>query len=141
MVGCTRRPGKRAEVRFADPPWNEQSAEWQIRDQQVPADHPAREVVEAMKHLDLTPLFALYLGRGSRPIRPDLMLAIVADRNPLGAAAARPVVPRHGRTLCSNGRASGSGRRGLVGTTLPIASRPCSNSGMRRCFKLLGNGE
>ena len=77
MVGCTRRPGKRATVPFADPPWNELSCEWQIRDQEVPANHPARVVVEAMKQLDLTPLFASYVGTGSLPIRPDLMLAIV----------------------------------------------------------------
>jgi len=30
-----------------------------------------------MKQLDLTPLFALYLGAGVPPIRPDLMLAVV----------------------------------------------------------------
>ena len=77
MVGCTRRPGKRAKVRFADPPWNEQSEEWQVRDQQVSPDHPAREVVEAMRQLDLTPLFALYLGAGVPAIRPDLMMAVV----------------------------------------------------------------
>jgi transposase len=77
MIGCTRRPRKSAKVRFAEPPWDERSDEWQIRDQQVPADHSAREVVEAMKQLDLTPLFALYLGVGKPPIRPDLMLAVV----------------------------------------------------------------
>ena len=48
MVGCTRRPRKRAKVQFAEPPWNERSDEWQARDQQVAADHPAREVVEAI---------------------------------------------------------------------------------------------
>jgi hypothetical protein len=84
MVGCTRRPRKRPKVRFADPPWDEQSDEWQARDEQVPADHPAREVVEAMKHLDLAPLFALYLGAGKRPIRPDLMLTIVLIEIRLG---------------------------------------------------------
>jgi hypothetical protein len=63
-------------VRFAEPPWNERSAEWQIRDQQVSADHPAREVVEAMKQLDLTPLYDCYLGVGVPPIRPDLMLTV-----------------------------------------------------------------
>jgi transposase len=47
-----------------------------MRDQQVSAEHPAREVVEAMKQLDLTPLLALYLGAGLPPIRPDLMLAV-----------------------------------------------------------------
>jgi len=77
MVGCTRRPRKGARIKFADPPWNEGSDEWQIRDEQISVDHPAREVVEAMRELDLTPLFALYLGVGKRPIRPDLMLAVV----------------------------------------------------------------
>ena len=84
MVGCTRRPRKRAEVRFAEPPWDERSDEWQVRDQQLPADHLAREVVEAMKQLALTPLFALYLGAGLPPIRPDLMLAIVLIEIRLG---------------------------------------------------------
>jgi hypothetical protein len=84
MVGCMRRPRKGAKVRFADPPWKERSDEWQLRDEQVPADHPAREVVEAMKRLDMTPLFALYLGAGVPPIRPDLMLAIVLIEIRLG---------------------------------------------------------
>jgi len=84
MVGCTRRPGKRAEIRFADPPWNVWSDEWQIRDRQVPAEHPARAVMEAMKQLNLTPLFDLYIGAGSPPIRPDLMLAIVLIEIRLG---------------------------------------------------------
>lgn len=84
MVGCTRRPRKRAKVQFAEPPWNERSDEWQIRNRQVSADHPAREIVEAMRQLDLTPLFALYLGAGVPPIRPDLMLAIVLIEIRLG---------------------------------------------------------
>ena len=84
MVGCTRRPRKSAKVQFAPPPWNERSDEWQIRDQQVSADHPGREVVEAMKELDLRPLFGLYLGAGVPPIRPDLMLAVVLIEIRLG---------------------------------------------------------
>ena len=74
MVGCTRRPRKRAKVQFAEPPWNERSDEWQVRDQQVPVDHPARGVVEAMKQLDLTPLFALYARRrlAADPSRSDV---------------------------------------------------------------------
>jgi transposase len=72
-----RRPRKRVKVRFAEPPWNERSDEWQILDQRVSADHPARAVVEAMKQLDLTPLYNLYFGTGSPPIRPDLMLTVV----------------------------------------------------------------
>jgi transposase len=82
MVGCMRRPRKR--VQFADPPWNERSDEWQVRDQQVASWHPARAVVEAMKQLDLTALFALYRGAGVPPIRPDLMLAIVLIEIRLG---------------------------------------------------------
>lgn len=77
MVGCTRRPRKRGHVQFAEPPWNERSDEWQVRDQQVSVDHLARAVVEAMKQLDLTPLYNLYFGTGSPPIRPDLMLTVV----------------------------------------------------------------
>jgi transposase len=84
MVGCTRRPRKGTEVRFAEPPWNEQSDEWQARDREVSASHPAREVIETMRQLDLTPLFALYLGTGVPPIRPDLMLAIVLIEIRLG---------------------------------------------------------
>ena len=89
MVGCTRRPSKRAEARFAVPPWDEQSAEWQVRDEQVPAGHVARKIIEAMEQLDLKPLFALYLGVGSSPIRPDLMLRIVLIETRLGRP--RPV--------------------------------------------------
>ena len=84
MIGCTRRPDKKAEVRFAEPPWNERSDEWQVLDQQVPTKHPAREVVLVMRQLDLTPLFALYRGAGLPPIRPDLMLAIVLIEIRLG---------------------------------------------------------
>ena len=84
MVGCTRRPGKRAEIRFADPPWNESSDEWRTRDQEIPADHLARAVVKAMRDLDLTPLFNSYRGSGSRPTRPDLMLAIALVEIRLG---------------------------------------------------------
>ena len=84
MVGCTKRSDKRAKVRFADPPWNEQSSEWQSLEEQVPEKHLARSVVETMKQLDLTPLFASYVGVGSLPIRPDLMLAIVLIEIRLG---------------------------------------------------------
>jgi hypothetical protein len=84
MVGCWKRLRKRAKVRFAEPPWNERSDEWKVRDQQVPTDHTAREVVEAMKQLDLKPLFALYLGVGKPPIRPDLMLVVVLIEIRLG---------------------------------------------------------
>ena len=98
MVGCTRRPGKRAEIRFADPPWNERSDEWQARDRQVPANHLARDVLEAVKQLNLTPLFALYRGSGSRPTRPDLMLAVALIEIRLG----RPRPGQWFRDACEN---------------------------------------
>lgn len=140
MVGCTRRPGKRAEIRFADPPWNERSDEWQIRDRQVPVEHPARAVVEAMKQLNVTPLFDLYVGAGSPPIRPDLMLAIARLKSGWDGLSLANGSAMHERTWSFNGRASESVRRGLVGMTLLIASRPCSNSGTPRCFNSLGKG-
>jgi hypothetical protein len=67
------RPG----TRFAEPPWNEQSAPWRQLDTQLPPDHLAREICQAMSRLDLTALYNSYAGRGKAPHRPDLMLAIV----------------------------------------------------------------
>jgi hypothetical protein len=84
MVGRTRRSGKRTAVRFADPPWNEQSAYWQKLDREVADDHVARSVVEAVKSLDLKPLYDSYLGVGSPPIRPDLMLRMVLIETRMG---------------------------------------------------------
>jgi hypothetical protein len=45
-------------VRFAEPPWNEQSVPWRQIDAQLPPDHLAREIRQAMTHLDLTVLYA-----------------------------------------------------------------------------------
>jgi hypothetical protein len=67
----------RPETRFAEPPWNEQSAPWRQIDAQLQPDHLAREIRQAMPRLDLTVLYDSYAGRGKTPHRPDLMLAIV----------------------------------------------------------------
>jgi hypothetical protein len=67
------RPG----TRFAEPPWNEQSAPWRQIDAQLQPDHLAREIQQAMPRLDLTALYDSYAGRGKTPHRPDLMLAMV----------------------------------------------------------------
>jgi hypothetical protein len=64
-------------ARFAPAPWNEQTAFWRQLDEQLPHDHLAREIRDAMAHLDLAPLYHTYSGRGKAPHRPDLMLAIV----------------------------------------------------------------
>ena len=67
------RPGPH----FAEPPWNAESTPWRQIDAQLPPDHLAREIRQAMPRLDLTELYGSYAGRGKMPQRPDLMLAIV----------------------------------------------------------------
>jgi hypothetical protein len=76
MVGSPS-PEARPVIRFAEPPWNEQSAPWRQIDAQLRPDHLAREIRQAMPRLDLTPLYHSYAGRGKTPHRPDLLLAIV----------------------------------------------------------------
>lgn len=73
----TLSPDAKLRARFAEPPWNDQSAPWRQIEAQLPQDHLAREIRQAMIHLDLTTLYASYAGRGKVPHRPDLMLAIV----------------------------------------------------------------
>ena len=76
MVGDQCHDAKTV-VHFAEPPWNVQSAPWRQIDAELPHDHLAREIRQAMTHLDLTVLYDSYAGRGKAPHRPDLMLAIV----------------------------------------------------------------
>src|SRR5215813_5623225 len=76
MVGKPS-PHAKLMVRFAEPPWNVQSAPWLQLDTHLSHDHLAREIRQAMTHLDLTELYDSYAGRGKAPHRPDLMLAIV----------------------------------------------------------------
>ena len=70
-------PDAKTWDRFAAPPWTEHSESWRQLDEQLPPDHLAREIRDAMPLLDLSPLYATYRGRGKAPHRPDLMLAIV----------------------------------------------------------------
>ncbi len=63
--------------RFATPPWTTASEEWQALDQRLPADHLARRIAEAVDRLDLSPLWASYLGVGKRALRPDLLFKAV----------------------------------------------------------------
>jgi len=76
-MGRKPSPDAKLVARFAEPPWHEQSALWHQLDAQLPHDHLAREIRQAMTHLDLTALYDSYAGRGKVPHRPDLMLAIV----------------------------------------------------------------
>src|SRR4051794_20675944 len=63
--------------RFAPPPWDHLSPRWLQIEDTLPADHRARAIDEAVDQLDLTDLFASYLGVGSKAHRPDLFLKIV----------------------------------------------------------------
>jgi hypothetical protein len=70
MVGdCIR--GAKTQSRFAPPPWTEQSASWRQIDVQLPADHLAREIRDAIPRLDMTPLYASYAGRDKAAHRLD----------------------------------------------------------------------
>jgi transposase len=62
--------------RFAPPPWDRQSPQWVQIEATLPADHLVRAIDPAIDQLDLTTLFASYLGVGSKAHRPDLMLKI-----------------------------------------------------------------
>ncbi len=75
-----RRPATqpvKAARRFAPPPWDRSSPQWQDIDGRLPEDHPARLIDQAVDHLDLSALFDSYAGTGSPAYRPDLMLKIV----------------------------------------------------------------
>ena len=63
--------------RFAMPPWDRHSPEWLAINDDLPADHLARQIDAAVDQFDLTALFASYAGVGSQAHRPDLMLKIV----------------------------------------------------------------
>jgi hypothetical protein len=76
-MGGKPSPDAKLVARFAEPPWNEQSALWRQIDAQLSPDHLAREIRQAMARLDLASLYDSYAGRGKAPYRPDLMLAIV----------------------------------------------------------------
>ena len=43
----------------------------------LPEDHPARFVVDMVEQLDVSPLVAVYEGRGSKPYHPRMMLALL----------------------------------------------------------------
>jgi transposase len=62
---------------FAPPPWDHRSPQWLQIEDSLPADHRARAIDEAVDQLDLTALFASYLGVGSKAHRPDLFLKVV----------------------------------------------------------------
>jgi len=77
MVSRRMRLGKTdTDVQFADPPWDESHSQWEDIDDRLPQNHLARQIDQAVDRLDLAFLFESYQGRGSLPLRPDLMLKI-----------------------------------------------------------------
>ena len=46
----------------------------------LPEDHLARFVVDMVERLDVSPLVAVYEGRGSKPYHPRMMLGVVVLR-------------------------------------------------------------
>lgn len=74
---CTPLPTPSRAGRFAPPPWDRHSPDWQRLDQKLPPDHLARQIDRAVDQLDLTALFASYGGTGSLAGRPDLLLKVV----------------------------------------------------------------
>ena len=65
------------EIEFAPTPWDKTSVEWQARDQRMPEPHVAREIERAVEQLDLSAVYATYQGRGSPPVRPDLLVKMI----------------------------------------------------------------
>jgi len=62
--------------RFSQPPWSEESPQWQTLDHQLRPDHKARLVRAFVNQVDLSELTAVYRGSGSEAYLPDLMLKI-----------------------------------------------------------------
>ena len=84
MVGQRRPAGKASRVRFAAPYWDEDHPRWRQLDEELPPDHVARQVVAAMRLLNLKPLYQSYSASGSPATRPDLMLRIALIEIHLG---------------------------------------------------------
>ena len=83
MIGRRKRPlNVDTEVVFAEPVWDHTTAAWREIDSRISENHLAREVDAAVDQLDLGELAASYEGRGTPPLRPDLMLKLVMyERN------------------------------------------------------------
>jgi transposase len=63
--------------RFAPLPWHPEHPQWLAFDAELPPDHLARFIDQAVGQLDLDPLFADYGGTGSLAHPPDRLLAAI----------------------------------------------------------------
>ena len=77
MVGRMLRQDK-PEVWFAPPLWKEEDDRRQAIEERLPPGHLARRIDAGVDRLDLEPLIESYAGRGTAPLRPDLMLKLVS---------------------------------------------------------------
>jgi transposase len=59
------------------PPLPPHCPAWTDLDQQLPPEHLARRIAQAVTQLDLQPLHDVYGRTGSPPYRPDLLLAVL----------------------------------------------------------------
>jgi transposase len=64
-------------VPFLRPPWDDDHPDFRRLDQQLPADHHARWLRQAVARLDLTPLRRAYANRGSLAHPPEQLLPFV----------------------------------------------------------------
>jgi transposase len=76
MVPSPRLAHQRTD-RFAPLPWQPQHPQRLAIEAELPQDHIARFIDQAVRQLDLEPLFADYGGTGSLPHPPDRLLAAV----------------------------------------------------------------
>ena len=74
MVGTSRRSRKSAGTLFVPLPGDQESRLQELLEQ-LPADHLARQIVQAVNRLDLSEFLASYHGRGSLPYRPKSVWA------------------------------------------------------------------
>jgi transposase len=77
MVQLNANENKFAAGRFKQPPWNEESPEWQEIEQFLEPNDLARRIDRGVDGLDLWCLLCLYKGHGKYPYRPDLLLKVV----------------------------------------------------------------
>ena len=76
MIRRPVRRGKDADGRFAEPPWSENSPQWQEIDARLPVDQLARQISRMVDRLDPGVLFDCYDGRGSRRVASNSPHAI-----------------------------------------------------------------
>ena len=70
-------PGDPGPGRFLTPPWDDHHPQWRALDQQLPPDHLARHIDQAVARLDLAPLRGRYRSTGSDAHPPELLLKVV----------------------------------------------------------------